>query len=165
MAAVTRYMYSLTVIDSQRKLSTFQIRVNEVDAAAWLEAADETARGATDIGVFQTRILALTAANFVSSGVQLLVEDDAYAAPAADDNVYHFDKLTVGYKVGLRNYVVTIPARDDAAYTVANNGVEVILSGGGAAAAITNFIASFEAVAYDVNGDGPVDVTYIRVSS
>lgn len=165
MATVIEHTYLLTVIDSRGKFSTHSIAVNGVDAIAYLDAVDDAARGATDIGEYQAAVIALTAANFVSSAIKVAYKDDAYTAPSADANIYNFDKLTVGYKVGLDNYIVTIPARDDAAYNVAPNAVDVLIAGAGASAATTTFVAAFEAVAVDEDGNGPVDVTYMKVSS
>src|SRR5690606_17559897 len=96
--------------------------------------------------------------------VSMIDETDNVTHPPADDNIYNFDKLGVHYKAGIDNYVITIPGRDDDDYTVAEDGITVIISGAGATAAVTNFITRFEATAVGKNGGAP-NVTKIVVAS
>lgn len=165
MATVLEYNFNITVIDSRGKFTTHTIRANAVDANAYIDAVDDAARTATDLGGYLSGFMALSAANFVSASVEKVVKDDAYSQPAADSNIYHFDKLTVGYKVGLERYITTIPSRDDSAYNVAPNAIDVLITGAGASTPTTDFVTAFQAIALDKDGEGPAVVTYMKVSS
>lgn len=164
MAAVTRHYANLTLGDSASKRYNFRIRVNSTDGQAWLEAADPSARAATDIGVMFGKVMALTALNLEKSSVTLEDTDDAFAFPAPDSNIYGFDKLATQLKAGLKNYTLTIPGRDDAAYNVSPDGLTVLIDGAGASAATTEFITALEAVMLADNGD-TVNVQGMRVAS
>lgn len=150
-------------IDSRGQSSSVRVRVSETDAEAWLNAADNTARASTDVGVLFIRIAALSAATLYKRYVTLEVEDDAPAIPAPDDNIYNFDKLAVSFQAGLDNYSMTIPARDDANYTVGSDGVSVILGASGTTE-IQNFVTAFEGTVVAKNGGTPTvrKITVIR---
>ena len=164
MATQSRYFANLTLGDSAQKRYNFRVRVTDVAGAAWLAGADPTARGATTIGVLFGKVAALTDLTLEKSSVTLEDIDDAFAFPDANSNLYGFDKLAIATKAGLKNYTVSLPGRDDAAYNVGTDGIEVIISGAGATAATTEFITAYEAVVLADNGEVP-NVTGIRVAS
>lgn len=163
MAIQTRYYLSLSVIDSQRKVSNVRLRVDPTEGANWLAAADATAREATAVGQLMTRILALSRGNVWSHGVIMEDVDDTRTPPNPGDDVYNFDKFTVGYKAGLDNYVMTIPARETTP-NMNSDGVNVLIDSG-ASASVTDFIASFEALVIPKNGETPPDIQYIKVNA
>lgn len=129
MALVDLHYAYVTFGDSRKKTSTIQVRVSSVDAAAYFGAATQILKDGTAVGQLLLSFEDMSAGTMIAKGVKLETIDDAAAFPAPDDNVYAFDKLMIHYQSGIRNYHVTIPARDDTAYTVAADGVTVILDG------------------------------------
>lgn len=163
MAIQTKYYLSLSVIDSARKVSNVRLQIDPTEGAAWLAAADAPARALTDVGVFMTRIAAMSRGNVWAQGVYMEDVDDARAIPSEDAHIFNFDKFTVGYKAGLDNYVMTVPARQNT-FDMNSDGVNVN-TGAGATPAVTDFITSFEALIVPKNGQTPADIQYIKVNS
>lgn len=149
LALVEQYFGFLKIGDSRQSFTTIEIRLTDADAVAWNAAIGAAAKAATEAGVLFAAIEGLTAGTVFERGVRSAIVDDAAAFPAADDNVYNFDKINVGLKAGLDRYTVTIPSRDDTAYNVAADGVTVIISGAGASEATTDYV---DAVADAVEG-------------
>lgn len=164
MATVTRYFANLTLGDSAQKRYNFRVRVTTVAGAAWVAAATPVLRAATTVGVLFGKVIALSDLTIEKSSVTMEDVDDTFGFPDPNDNLYGFDKLGIAMKAGLKNYTVTLPGRDDAAYNVAPDGIEVLIEGAGASAATTEFITAFEAVVLADNGEVP-DITSIRVAS
>lgn len=163
MATVSSYWASVSGRDSRNKSVDISVRVNETDAQAWLTAADATARGLTDVGVLLNKLLGLSGIFAYKRWVSLIDEADNVTHPPADDNIYNFDKLAVSYKAGIDHYVLTIPGRLDTAYNVADDGVDVIISGAGASAATTDLITAFNATVKGKNGsDAVVERIYVQ---
>lgn len=127
MALVDLHYAYVTIGDSRKKSSTVRFRVSAADATAYFGSATQILKDGTPVGQLLLSIEDMTAGTMLSKGVMLETIDDAAVFPAPDDNVYGFDKLMVHYSAGIRNYHLTIPARDDAAYTVASDGVTVLL--------------------------------------
>lgn len=162
MAQVAQYWGVMKVGDSRQKFADIRFRLVDADAAAWLAAIGYAAKAATDAGVLMDAIEGLIAGTVFERGVESSFIDDAAAFPAADDNVYNFDKINVGHKAGLDRYTLTLPSRDDAAYNVASDGVTVIISGAGASAATTAFVAAFNTSVEGKNGlQSTVEKMYI----
>lgn len=162
MALVEQYVGSVKIGDSRQQFTTFEIRLVAADAVAWLDAVGPALKAATDVGALFGAIIGLTAGTVFEFGVKDNIVDDAAAFPAPDDNVYNFDKISVGYKAGTDRYTVTIPSRDDAAYNVATDGVTVVISGAGASAATTAFVSAFNTTAQGKNGlAGVIEKMYI----
>lgn len=147
-------------VDSQKKTSVHSIFVNAADARAFVAAADETARAATDIGVYFAAVDALIEAAPVDRGIRFNTKNDALVIPATDDEIFNFDKLTVGWSSGLDNYSLTIPARDMAAVTVVGRNGDCELATG----AVQTWIQAFLDVAVSKSGDAATQVSYVRVT-
>lgn len=163
MALVDLHYAYVTLIDSRQKKSTWDVRVSSTDAAAYWGALTQILKDGTEVGQLLLSIEDLSGGVLVSKGVRLETIEDAFVPPAPDDNVYHFDKLLVHYRSGIRNYHVSIPARDDAAYAVADDGVTVILDN---ADAVTDFVSRFEAVALPpYPATAAADIYLMEVSS
>jgi hypothetical protein len=163
MALVEQYFGFLKVGDSRQKFTTVEIRLQTADALAWNAAIGAAAKAATQAGVLMAAIEGLTAGIAFERGVRSTIVDDAAAFPAPDDNVYNFDKINVTLKAGLDRSTVTIPARDDAQYNVASDGVTVIISGAGASAATTAYVAAVADAVQGKNGDpAVVEKMYIQ---
>lgn len=160
MAFIPSYYAGLTLGSSDQKLGTVRIRVSVADGQAWVAAADQAARDATKVGLLFASIVALTAATVHDYSVQLVAENDTFAFPAAEDNVFLFDKLTVGYRAALDRYTITIPARDGTAFEMESNGIDVVLDD---ADDVADFIAQFEDTALAKNGSAP-NVEYIKIT-
>ncbi len=152
MAQVEQFVAYMKIGDSRQEYTTYEIRVLAADAAAWLAAIGYAAKEATDVGQMLLGVEQLTAGHPAERGVRSSFVDDTFTFPAPDDNVYNFDKISVGFRAGLDRYTVTIPSRDDAAYNVADDGVTVIISGAGASAATTQFVTKFNTSAAGKNG-------------
>lgn len=163
MAIQTKYYLSVSLIDSQRKVSNVRFQIDSTEGAAWLAAADAPARALTPVGVLMTNITDMSRGLLWAQGVFMEDVDDTRAAPAHDADVYNFDKFTIGYRAGLDNYVMTIPARENT-FNMNSDGVNVLI-GDGASADVTAFIASLETLLVPKNGNTPADVQYIKVNS
>lgn len=156
MALVEQYFGFLKVGDSRQKFTNVEIRLASADAIAWNAAIGAAAKAATEAGVLMAAIEGLMAGTVFERGVRSAIVDDAAVFPAADDNVYSFDKINVTLKAGLDRSTVTIPTRDDAAYNVAADGVTVIITGAGASAATTAYVDAVADAVIGKNGTAAV---------
>lgn len=152
MAMVAEYWGKIAIGDSRQNITDFAVRLVDADAAAWLAAIGFAAKAATDAGQLMAAVAGLSAGTPFSYAVENKWVDDAAAFPAPDDNVYNFDKINVGFKAAMDRYTVTIPSRDDTAYNVGGDGVTVIITGAGASAATTDFVAAFNTSVEGKNG-------------
>lgn len=159
MAEVFRHEAFITLIDSKAEKTTRTFRVSDADADAYMTAADPTAAGATDVGLLLSRFSLCTDAIRVEWGVRRVVENDTtIAAPAPDADVYHSDKLTIGYLSIKDNYIITIPAWKRSAFTHVGRDGYMDLTAPTQAA---NLKTSFDAVVLSPNGN-PSEVQYFR---
>ncbi len=126
-----------------KKLSNIEWRVPEVVVTNYNAAADDAARAATAAGVLIAATDALTLGVRKSVTVGSRYVDNAAIPPVADDFVFPFDKFGVGFAADGENYVTSIPARNDAAVTMGEDGVSVTLADAGAVAA---WVTAFEAI-------------------
>lgn len=152
MPVVNIYRARLSFGDQQKKLFAVEFNVSETDAEAWLTAADEATRAATDLGVFMASLEALSKCSLYEKGVTLVERTEPYTFPAITTATYGFDKLAVSYKAGIRNFTLSIPGRDESAYTVADDGITVITSVAGTAE-VQAFVAAFNTTVLAVSGD------------
>lgn len=143
MALVDYHFAKITLGDSRKKETTVRFRVTSTDAAAYFGALTQILKDGTELGQFFLSIEDLAAGTFRGKGVELVTIDDAIGFPAPDDNVYAFDKLLVSYTAGGNGYNMSIPTRDDAVYSVATDGVTVILEDG---AEVEDFVTRFATV-------------------
>lgn len=150
----------ISVVDSRNKKSVHAIGISNAAAKAYVAAADEAARAATTIGIYFTRVIALTLGAPAERGVRYNTKDDALVIPAVDDEIFNFDKLTVGWSTGLKNYTTTIPARDMAAVEVVGRNGDIDMATGAA----QDWIQAFLDVAVDDAGTAATQVTYMRVT-
>lgn len=163
MAIVSEHWAIMKFGDSRQKFTDVRIRITDADALAWMAAADYAAKQATQAGVMMAAVQGLVAATPFEQGIQETFTDDTSVFPPSNDNIYNFDKINVGWKAGLDRYTLTLPARDDTAYNVADDGVTVIITGAGASAATTSFVSAFNNVAEGKNGlAGAVEKMYIQ---
>jgi len=162
MAQVSEFWANVGIGDSRQDITTFRVRLVDADAAAWFAAVGYAAKAATDAGVLMDAVAGLSAGNVFTRSVENVFVDDAAVFPDPDDNIYNFDKINVGYRAALDRYTVTIPSRDDDAYNVGGDGVTIIITGAGASAATTAFVAAFNTSVEGKNGSaGLVEKMYI----
>ena len=143
MALIDIHHAFVTFGDSQQKEFTVQFRVTAVQAAAYFTAITQILKDATNIGLALVGIEGLAEGTMRSKGVKLETFDDAAGFPAANDNVYGFDKLQVSFDAAGNAYNLSIPTRDDAVYIVGTDGVTVDLT---TPAATVDFITAINAV-------------------
>jgi len=162
MAFAVQYWAVIEFGDSRQDVSPARLRVTAADGQAWQAAIGFSAKLATQVGVYFLALAGLSDSSTMSYRVEEIWADDAAAFPAADDNVYNFDKINVGYKSGFDRYTASIPGRADTNYNVADDGVTIITSGGGASAQTTAYVAAFNDVALAKNGGtGVLEKMYV----
>jgi len=138
------YLMSNTNPKTKRqKLSSIEWRVPEVVVTNYNAAADDAARAATAAGVLIAATDALTLGVRKSVTVGSRYVDSAALPPDPDQFVFPFDKFGVGFAADGENYVTSIPARNDSAVTVGDDGVSVTLADGGA---VEDWVTAFEAI-------------------
>jgi len=127
------------VRDSANKYSEFKIRVGAADAQAYAAAANDGARLATDVGILlaAVEVFYLGGDTAVEKrGVRIEAVNDAFTPVDPQAEIYNSNKLNIHYTsfvAGLnRGFLVTIPQRDPADYTVGTDGVSVVQPGTGA---------------------------------
>jgi hypothetical protein len=150
----------ISFVDSRKKTSVHAINVSTADAKAYVAAADEAARAATEVGVYFDAVMALSNGAASDRGIRYNTKDNALVIPPVDDEIFGFDKLTVGWSSGLENFSLTIPARKmDAIEVVARNGDIDMATG-----AAQDWIQAFLDVATTRSGNPATQVTYMRVT-
>lgn len=156
------YLMSNTNPDTKsNKLSTIRWRVPEVVVTNYLAAADDAARAATAAGALIAATDALTKGVRKKVDVSSSFVDSAALPPDPVDEVFPFDKFTIGFFADGENYVTSIPARDGSAVTIGDDGVSVTLDDAGAVAA---WVAAFEAIVLSEES-GAVTVTRMTITS
>jgi len=150
----------ISFVDSRNKKSVHSIGVSAAAAVAYTAAANEAARAATTIGIYFAATVALSLGAPAERGIRYNTKDDALVVPAVDDEIFNFDKLTVGWSTGLKNYTTTIPARDMAAVEVVARNGDIDMATGAA----QTWIQAFLDVAVDDAGTAATQVNYMRVT-
>jgi len=150
---------ALTVglIDTLNRNSSYTVRITAAAAQAYAAAADATARAATTIGVLIAAVDALTDCTVTTRGIVYVERDNAAVAPAT--GVWRGNKFVTGFSGSGRNFVTSLPGRNEAAVNF--NGLDVVIIGG--TTATTNYVDAFNAVALDINGTAAT-LQYIRAN-
>jgi hypothetical protein len=156
------------VRDSANKYSEFAIRVGVADAQAYVAAANDAARLATDVGVLlnTVEILFLGGDTAVEKrGVRYEAVNDGFTPVDPEAEIYNSNKLNVHYTAfvaGLnRGFIVTIPQRDPADYVVNTDGITVTQ---GLGDAIDNFVTAFSNTGLSLYGTAISPVMSIDVN-
>jgi hypothetical protein len=139
LALIDKHYGFVKVGDSRKKTTEVVFRVNVIEAGLYYNATTQILKDATELGQLLLSVEDLSAGSMMGKGVRLVTVDDA---------VDLFDKLGVSYVAGIDGYSMTIPARDTAAYTVADDGVTVVT---GLADPVDDFIARFNAIVIGKN--------------
>jgi len=155
MATVIRHVVTASFYDSRAKTAVVSFFISAANAAAYIAAADDSARAATQVGLLIAAIAALTIDNGpvkVSINTEYL---NSTAIPPVDNAAYNFDKFATTLKDEsvVRNLTYTIPGRAMEAVALAPDGVTVIIdSGAGATTQTTNYIDALIATALSDTG-------------
>lgn len=146
--AETGYFTCYTVIvDSANKQGRVDMRVDAVDAQAYVAAANTAARDATKVGLLIKSVENLQlhpTQNIYKRGLDYGFLEIPFQKPAADDGVYRSNKLK--NDIATNNAGIpatasfTIPAYDPAVISMESNGVNVVISGLSITAEIQNLL-------------------------
>jgi len=149
----------VTFIDAANRTSTWAMRCTQVAAQIYVAAADAAARSATSIGATLAAVMDISELTPTDYGVRYAFYNDAASPPAGNSGALRGNKVVFGYSGSGRNFVTSIPGRDDAELTL-TNGTEVVLAD---AAAVAAFVSAIELSGRDINGNA-ITVTYGRVN-
>jgi len=152
LAEFIRYQVSVTTMDGVERPAVFQVFVSEADAKDYLDAIDDAARAATEVGILITRYLAMQDGAFVKTSVGIELLNDPVTVPA--NTVLRGNKLLFHIRSGGRGLTNSISARKAAAFTQTGHELDIDLA---APAAMLNFVAQYNAVVVDMFGN-PVTI-------
>lgn len=164
MAWVEQFFLTVGIGDCRDKITPVEVRIDATEAQVWLAAVPGVIRDATEVGVLIQAIEGLTEGTTFYEQVALRSTDDAAVFPADSTKIYGFDKVGVQFKAGLNNYNFTIPARNDANFNVAPNGIDIAITGGDATAEVTALVAAVNDTVLSKYG-ATVTVTGMKVVS
>lgn len=151
MALIELGRASVQVGDSAKKLASASFLISAANAEAWVAAADQTARDATNAGKLLTRALNITRAagteGYKLYEVCKIVINDAFAFPASDAGVYNSNR----WKVTGKTTNAGVPALDTiyvpeyliTGVVMESDGISADLTD----APISNFVTEFLATA------------------
>jgi len=149
MADTIRYLLSINMIDGVQRPCGSSFYIDAAKAQLYLDAADDTERGNTDVGLLITDYVAMTDAVLVSTNVAL---EASPATPpgAVADTVLRGNKLSFQYSAGGIKRDFQIPARKTAAFTQSADSLKVAIT---TPSAMSTFVAKYAQVvvnAYNV---------------
>lgn len=158
MAETMLYEAQLAVGDRAHKIAVFSARISTANGQAWVAAANEAARDATNAGLLIDSVYDLLLSSQQQyKGVHAKAMNDAFVYPSGESEVYNSNKLNVSYSTTLsglpRNLQVTIPQRDPASYEIESNGINVVMEDGDE---VENFVVNFELTALSPYGTAVV---------
>jgi len=162
------YIAFTGVRDSAGKYAEFAVRVGAADAQAYVAAANDAARLATDVGILlnTVEVLFIGGDSAVEKrGVRTEAVNDGFTPVDPEAEIYNSNKLNVHYTAfvgGLnRGFIITIPQRDPADYTVNTDGITVTQ---GLSDAIDNFVTAFSNTGLSLYGTAISPVMTIDVN-
>lgn len=148
MAETGFYTAYTVIVDSAGKQGRVDMRVSDVDAKAYVAAADTTARNASKVGLLLIAVENMQlhpTQNIYKRGLDYGFLELPFQKPGVDDFVYRSNKLKIDIatdNAGIPTTAFfTIPAYDGTDVVLESNGVNVAISGPSATAAITNLLA------------------------
>jgi len=149
--AETLYAEAYTIVgDSAKKKFRVGLRVDSVDAKAYVAALDTAARNATKVGILLAAIeemqLPDTGGNIYKRGLDYGFLELPFAFPPSGDFIYGSNKMKIDFvtdNAGLpATGFFTIPAYDEAEISMESNGINVVISGLSVTAEVTALIAA-----------------------
>lgn len=147
--AETLYAEAYTIIgDSAKKKARVGLRVDSVDAKAYVAAADTAARDLTKVGLLIKAVeemqLPVDAPSIYKRGLDYGFLELPFAFPLFTAGIYRSNKLKVDFSTSNNGLPATgfftIPAYDESEITMESNGINVVLSGLGVTAEVTDLI-------------------------
>lgn len=165
MAETMYYAVELAVGDRAKKIAVFEMRVSTANGQAWVAAANEAARDATNAGLLIDAVFDLLLASQQKyKAVVARAMNDAFVYPSGEVEAYNSNKLNVSYGTtsgGLpRNLQITIPQRDPASYELETNGINVVMEDGDE---VENLVVNMELTGLSPYGTA-VSITEITVN-
>lgn len=156
MADQMVYEAFTTVKDSTGRSSTVTVRVSSTNGKAYVAAADDAARLATSVGTllaaFEVLFLGGDSAVF-ERGVRTRAVNDGFSPVDPDAEVYNSNKINIHYSSVVsgitRGFLLTIPQRDPADYTVSTDGVTIVQ---GLSDGIDDLVTALSAVGESIYG-------------
>jgi len=138
----------IVIQDSAAKKARVELRVGSTDAKAYVAAADTAARAATKVGLLLASVVALiqdTPDCIYAWGLDYGFLLDTFSPPVAEDKFYRSNKLKVDYVTTNASLPAsgsfTIPMRDEGDINMESNGINVVITGAGQTAQISDLIA------------------------
>lgn len=140
MAIVEKFIASVEVGDSASKLRSFSVRVSAADARAYVAAANQAARDATDVGVLLLAALDVTENqaldHYKKWSMQCDFVNNAFTYFAETDHIFNSNALKVTYST-TNNGVpakesIYVPMRYS---SLTYNGVNIVMNDGAEAEA------------------------------
>lgn len=145
----TRYFVSFDLKDGINRPCGNTFYISEASFQEYAAAADDAARAATDVGVFQAAYMAMTDANRYTTRVGIEDYLETLPAPLAD-TVLRGNKLEFGVYGGGVHRDFAIPARTPASYSQSPDSLDVSIT---TPAAMSAFVAAYDAVVVDAFGN------------
>jgi len=141
MAIVDRFIAGVQVWDSASLKGSFSQRVGAADARAYVAAANQAARDATDVGLLLITALDMTASHGANHYTKWFLNadfvNDAATPEPKDDQLYRSNSVKITYvttNAGLPVLESTyVPMRRDDFTLFGSNPVQIDFSGAGAA--------------------------------
>lgn len=143
----------VSFIDRIRRKTTVEIYLQPVSAGLFVAAADYAAAIATLVGVVLENIAGLSELTVTEVGVRTFYQEQAVALPVTD-TALRGNKLVVQFSGSGRNFVFSIPGRDDGVIDYGAESLQAQLTG-----ALAGLQTNFAAVATDINGDPNTVIT------
>ena len=147
MAIVDKYIAFVDLGMSNKKIARVEYWVTAASAVLYLSEPTQILKDATAVGQLLLSVEDLSLGTMMGKGVRLEGENDAFAFPPAEPEAYSFDKIGI-FAVNSLDDVTTLslPARNPATYTLADDGVTIIFEGESASPEVEEFVTRFEQV-------------------
>lgn len=125
MAFALQYFAELGFGDSRGKHTNRRFVVDATEAEAWLDAADEAARLATNLGAWLEDVTQHSACEILYFSVTKADVEGTIVYPDDELGIFNFDQFLVSYAVNGKGRNFTIPGRTMAAVNMASDGITV----------------------------------------
>lgn len=148
MAEFLRWQVSITTMDGVLRPSVNTFNIDQADAQEYVDAADDAARAASNVGDVIAKFLAMTDGSFVKAEVGISVVNDPVTNPA--DSVLRGNKLLFHCRAGGRGLVFEVPSRKVASYTQSVDSRQVSIT---VPTAMSNFVGAVNSFVRDMFGN------------
>lgn len=150
MANYPRWLASMTLRDYAERDSVWQVYVPEATAKLYFAANDKAARDATAIGTLFGYLLTVSKMKEVQRAVTVI--DETAPVATVDEGVLRGNKIVMYGQTGPDGWTLSVPGRDDTAYTLKTNSFEIDIEAAG------DFKTFYEAVETTCLGKGGVAI-------